>query len=419
MEKNLIKQTCLILVTAVIVSSLSINFVRAFATEDTETVLASSTVQTESPLLSKDYSETILADYVDVLTLTNVSVSIDHKQRIQKAINIIEDSNDETFANEEVYLKSLLIQIENLEQITANEFFNAYSQYLDTEKVSDSDNATIKLATLAEMLEVYYSYNDSIQNKIHEMCPERLDRCIALYNAFCAEKNEFLAKHEEILNKSVDEITLDDFDKIIAAVTDYSNQSKACQSMLADEKKTLDNAMTKYLELKDAQEEKVRKENEEKKKEEKTVSPSDINLITSSTNVSASDLSNGATTSGGQDTQKPEKNDDDIGYDVYDTGDVSFSSIALTSDIMCISFLTFILMFFLIHEYISFDVCIAAVNDCTTTLKGKYNSLCDNANQIKKINFDEWSEDAYDRIRTKINNYIRSRERINYIEIIE
>lgn len=414
MEKNLIKQTCLILATAVIVSSLSINFVRAFATEDTETLLTSSTVQAESPLLSKDYSETILADYVDVLTLTNASVSVDHKQRIQKAISIIEDSNDETFANEEVYLKSLLIQIENLEQITANEFFNAYSQYLDVEKVSDSDNDTIKLATLAEMLEVYYSYNESIQCKIHEMCPERLNRCITLYNAFCAEKNEFLARHDEILKKSVDEITLDDFDKIIAAVTDYSNQSKACQSMLANEKKILDVAMTKYLELKDIQEEKARKE-----KEEKTVSPSDIDIITNSTNVSASDLSNDAATSGGQETQKPEKNDNDIGYDVYDTGDVSFSSIALTSDIMCISFLTFILMFFLIHEYISFDVCIAAVNDCTTTLKEKYNSLCDNANQIKKINFDEWSEDAYDRIRTKINNYIRSRERINYIEIIE
>ena len=414
MEKNLIKQTCLILATAVIVSSLSINFVRAFATEDTETLLTSSTVQAESPLLSKDYSETILADYVDVLTLTNASVSVDHKQRIQKAISIIEDSNDETFANEEVYLKSLLIQIENLEQITANEFFNAYSQYLDVEKVSDSDNDTIKLATLAEMLEVYYSYNESIQCKIHEMCPERLNRCITLYNAFCAEKNEFLARHDEILKKSVDEITLDDFDKIIAAVTDYSNQSKACQSMLANEKKILDVAMTKYLELKDIQEEKARKE-----KEEKTVSPSDIDIITNSTNVSASDLSNDAATSGGQETQKPEKNDNDIGYDVYDTGDVSFSSIALTSDIMCISFLPFILMFFLIHEYISFDVCIAAVNDCTTTLKEKYNSLCDNANQIKKINFDEWSEDAYDRIRTKINNYIRSRERINYIEIIE
>ena len=414
MEKNLIKQTCLILATAVIVSSLSINFVRAFATEDTETLLTSSTVQAESPLLSKDYSETILADYVDVLTLTSASVSVDHKQRIQKAISIIEDSNDETFANEEVYLKSLLIQIENLEQITANEFFNAYSQYLDVEKVSDSDNDTIKLATLAEMLEVYYSYNESIQCKIHEMCPERLNRCITLYNAFCAEKNEFFARHDEILKKSVDEITLDDFDKIIAAVTDYSNQSKACQSMLANEKKILDVAMTKYLELKDIQEEKARKE-----KEEKTVSPSDIDIITNSTNVSASDLSNDAATSGGQETQKPEKNDNDIGYDVYDTGDVSFSSIALTSDIMCISFLTFILMFFLIHEYISFDVCIAAVNDCTTTLKEKYNSLCDNANQIKKINFDEWSEDAYDRIRTKINNYIRSRERINYIEIIE
>lgn len=417
MEKNLIKQTCLILATAVIVSSLSINFVRAFATEDTETALTSSTVQAESPLLSKDYSETILADYVDVLTLTNASVSIDQKQRIQKAISIIEDSNDETFANEEIYLKSLLIQIENLEQITANEFFNAYSQYLNVEKVSDSDNDTIKLATLAEMLEVYYSYNESIQGKIHEMCPERLDRCIALYNAFCAEKNEFLAKHDEILKKSVDEITLDDFDKIIAAVADYSNQSKACQSMLIDEKKTLDNAMTKYLELKDAQEEKARKE-----KEEKTVSPSDIVLITSSTDVSASDLSKDTAVSGGQDnqdSQKPSENDNDIGYDVYDTGDVSFSSIALTSDIMCISFLTFILMFFLIHEYISFDVCLAAVNDCATTLKEKYNSLCDNANQIKKINFDEWSEDAYDRIRTKINNYIRSRERINYIEIIE
>ena len=414
MEKNLIKQTCLILATAVIVSSLSINFVRAFATEDTETLLTSSTVQAESPLLSKDYSETILADYVDVLTLTNASVSVDHKQRIQKAISIIEDSNDETFANEEVYLKSLLIQIENLEQITANEFFNAYSQYLDVEKVSDSDNDTIKLATLAEMLEVYYSYNESIQGKIHEMCPERLNRCITLYNAFCAEKNEFLAKHDEILKKSVDEITLDDFDKIIAAVTDYSNQSKACQSMLANEKKILDVAMTKYLELKDIQEEKARKE-----KEKKTVSPSDIDIITNSTNVSASDLSNDAATSGGQETQKPEKNDNDIGYDVYDTGDVSFSSIAVTNDIMCISFLTFILMFFLIHEYISFDVCLAAVGDCATTLKGKYNTICDNANQLKKINFDEWSEDAYDRIRTKINNYIRSRERTNYIEIIE
>ena len=411
------------------ISSFSVSLLNASATADESPSSIVSETVAESPLAENDYTNTVLSEYTDVFNLTNDTVTPEDRIRIEKAMSIIDEAekNDEnvSFENESVYLKSLLLRIGSLEQVIANDFYSAYSQYLDTQKVSDSD-CTITLSTLSEMLEVYYSYSESVQNKIRVLGSERLDRCIELFNEYSSEKNEYLTKHEGILNKDINTITLDDRDSILNAVTDFSLLSKAAQSMLVNEKKTIDGAMTKYLELK----EKYDKANSEpvvsasdiaetEANSDKVVSSSDLSGTVGDNNNDSSDgdpVKSAGTTETTEDAST-EKNED-IGYDVYDTGDSSFGLMALATDTLWLSMLAIMLMYFFINEYIGMDKCIATGKDFYATMGNVYKRANAKWTNIRSKDFDILLEDCAEGISGKIESFKKKHERINYIQVM-
>lgn len=411
------RKTSLLIATTLLFSMLSVPAVNVFATENAENqIIVESEVDVESPFANVDYSETILIDYAEVLKLTNTTVRMDNREKIEQVIKIIEANqkdekeNESLFENELIYLKSLLLKIDSLEQSVAEEFHQLYSTYLDI-KVSDSDCINVSdsdFSVVSEMLEIYYSYDSSIQNKIYEPCSNVLDEYINLFKSYSVERNDYLEKHKEILQKKIEEITLNDRDAIINAVTDFSVMSKANQSILTQEQKLLDDIMSKYLSLEEAEKERINKEN--------IVSDSD--KTKNETVVSNSDMAS-APISGGNSNTNQIQSDEDIGYYVYDTGDVSFSGIKLAVDTLCLSFFAIILMVLLINQYVDLNSCMNVAQEFSAIACQKYTKFNNNLATFRTVDFDEWSEDVFDKMHNKFEAFRKKHERINRIEIIE
>ncbi len=193
----------------------------------------------------------------EALDLTPETVSIDDRNMVEAALESYENLPEAVRAKlteEKALIDNLLAKIEQLEQEAAEDQEAAETVEDQIEALPSVENLTLDNKDAVEAARDAYdaltlSQKALVTNLDKLAAAEtRMAELVADQEA-ADEANNFRETHEEALTLTVETVSIDDRNKVEAALESYENLPEAVQAKLTDEKELLDSLFAKIEQL--------------------------------------------------------------------------------------------------------------------------------------------------------------------------